>query len=106
MWKCRLQIERTPKALDQPHRAGARALATEARLADQMRGDDSVDDGEHRAHDVGAAGEDKAQGIGNAQHPLAHRLLGKHFVDEQRRALRHAPRPATGAEPALMRCTA
>jgi hypothetical protein len=42
----------------------------------------------------------KAQGIGSAQHPLSHRLLGKHFVDEQRRALGHAPGPATGAEPA------
>jgi hypothetical protein len=54
---------------------------------------------EHRAHDLGAAGEEKAQGIGNAQHPLPHRLLGKHFVDEERRALGHAPRAATGTEP-------
>ena len=84
------------ESLKPPHRAGARALATEARLADQMRGDDAVDDGEHRAHDVGAAGEDKAQGIGNAQHPLAHRLLGKHFVDEQRH---HRNEPLAEAPP-------
>jgi len=39
-----VEIERTPKALDQGHRAGAGTLGTEAGLADQMRGNDAVDD--------------------------------------------------------------
>jgi hypothetical protein len=32
--------------------------------------------------------------------PLAHRLLGKHLIDQQGRALDHAPRPAAGAKAA------
>jgi hypothetical protein len=43
-----VEIERTPKALDQRHRAGVSALRPEAGLADQMHGDDAVDDPQHR----------------------------------------------------------
>jgi len=35
-----------------------------------------------------------------ALHPLAHRLLGKDLIDQQRGTFGHAPRPAAGAEPA------
>ena len=65
-----------------------------------MRGDAAVDDAEHPAHNIGAAGEQKAQGKRDAQHPLAHRLLGKDLVDQQCRAFDHAPRTAARAEAA------
>ena len=52
----------------------------------------------HPAHDIGAAGEQEAQRIRDAQHPLAHRLLGKDLVDQQRGALGHAPDAAAGTE--------
>ena len=58
----------------------------------------TVDDAEHSAHDLGAAGEQEAQRIRDAQHPLAHRLLGKDLVDQQCGALGHAPRAAAGAK--------
>ena len=47
-----VEVERTPEALDQRHRAGVGALGTEAGLADQMRGDDAVDDPQHASHVV------------------------------------------------------
>ncbi len=67
-------------------------------LPSQVRGNTSVDDAEHLAHDGWAAGEQIPQGIRNAQHPLAYGLLGEDFVDQQRGALGHAPGIATGAE--------
>jgi hypothetical protein len=71
----------------QRHRAGACRLASEPGLLDQMAGDDPIDDAEHLAHDCWTAGEQETQRIWKAQHPLAHRLLGKHLIDQQRRAL-------------------
>lgn len=65
-----------------------------------MRGDAAVDHAEYPAHDLGLAREQEAQRVRNTQHPLAHRLLGKHFVHQQRRALSHAPGAAARAEPA------
>ncbi len=38
-------------------------------LADQMRGQHAIDDAQHMAHDFGTAGEQEAQGKGEAQHP-------------------------------------
>jgi hypothetical protein len=86
--------------LDQGERAGLGRPTGKPRLLDQVRGDAAVDDAEHPAHDLRAVGEQEAQRIRNAQHPLPHRLLGKHLVDQQRRALRHAPRAAARAEDA------
>ena len=65
-----------------------------------MRGDAAVDDTEHTGHDLRVAGEQEAQRKRDAQHPLAHRLLGKDLIDQQRGALRHAPRAAARAEAA------
>jgi len=58
------------------------------------------DDGEAAAERIGPAGEEQAQRLGEAQHPLADRHLGKHMVDEMGRGLDHAPGAAGGAEPA------
>jgi hypothetical protein len=49
-------------------------FGTETGLPGEMRSNDAVDDAQRRAHELGAAGEEKAQGIGNAQRPL----LGDH----------------------------
>lgn len=67
-----------------------------------MRGDATVDDAEHPAHDIGAAGEQEAQRIRDAQHPLAHRLLGKDLVDQQCSTLRHAPSTTAGTKAAFL----
>ena len=93
-----IQIERATETLDQGDRTGLRRLAGEAGLLDQVRGDAAIDDAEHPAHDRGAAGEQEAQRIRDAQHPLAYRLLGKDLIDQQGSALGHAPRAAAGAD--------
>jgi len=55
-------------------------------------------DAQYLGHDGRLAGEQKAQGKGKAQHPLAHRGLGQDLIDQQRGAFGHAPRAAAGAE--------
>lgn len=44
------------------------------------------------------AREQETQRIWNTQHPLAYRLLGEDLIDQQRRALGHAPSATTRAE--------
>ena len=100
--KVDVEIQRTAEALDQGDRAGLGRLTGEPGLLDQVRGDAAVDDAEHPAHDRGAAGEQETQRIRDAQHPLAHRLLGKDLVDQQRGALGHAPGATAGAETARL----
>lgn len=53
------------------------------RLFNQVRGYAAVNDTEHTGHDLRAGGEQKAQRKREAQHPLAHRLLGKDLIDQQ-----------------------
>ena len=60
----------------------------------------TVDDAEHPAHDLGAAGEQEAQLEWETQYPLAHRLFGQYLIDQQGRTLRHPPGTATRAETA------
>ena len=76
----KVDVQRTTEALDQGDRAGLGCLTREPRLLDQVRGNAAVDNAEHTAHDLGAAGEQEAQRIWDAQHPLPYRLLGKDFV--------------------------
>ena len=57
--KVDVEIERTPKSLDQRHRTGVGGHFCKTRLFDQMRGNGSVDDPQHFAHDAWAAGEQK-----------------------------------------------
>ena len=90
------------EALDQGDRTRVGRFTAKARLVDQVRGDAAVDDAEHPAHDIGAAGEQEAQRIRDAQHLLAHRLLRKDLVNQKRGTLGHAPGAAAGTEtPAL-----
>jgi hypothetical protein len=89
-------------ATHQGDRAGLGRLAGKPRLPDQVRGDAAVDDAQHPAHGLGAAREQEAQRVRNAQHPLAHRLLGKDLIHQQCHALGHAPGAATRAETAFL----
>ena len=86
-----VEIQSAAKALDQSDRPGLGRATGEPRLLDPLRGDAAVDDAEHLPHDFGLAREKKTQRVRDAQHPLAHRLLGKHLIDQQLGALRHAP---------------
>jgi len=63
-----------------------------------MCGNAAVNDAEHPTHDRWTTGKQETQRIREAQHPLAHRLCGKHLIDQQRRTLSHAPGTATGTK--------
>ena len=63
-----------------------------------MRGDDAIDYPEHLARDQRTAGEEKTQQVWKAEHPLAHRLMGKYLIYQKGCALGHATRPTARAE--------
>ena len=52
-----VEVKRTAEALDQGDRAGLGRLTRKAGLLAQVRGDAAVDDAEHPAQEIGAAGE-------------------------------------------------
>ena len=96
--KVDVEIESTSEALNQRDCAGAGRRAGKSRFLDQVRGNAAVHDAEHVTHDRGTAGKQESQRAWKAQHPLAHRLCGKHLIHQQRRTLSHAPGTATGTE--------
>lgn len=100
--KVDVEVERATEALDQGDGARLCRLVRKPGFSDQMRGQYAIDDAQHLAHDRRTAGEQKPQWQREAQHPLAHRGLGQDVVYQQRRALRHAPGSATGAEAAAL----
>ncbi len=53
---------------------------------------------EHLARDHRTAGEEKTQQEWKAEHPLAHRLMGKNIIYQKGCALGHAPCPTARAE--------
>ena len=63
-------------------------------------GNDAVDHLQHRGEQLRVSSEQDAQRDRKRQHPLAHRHLRDHVIDQVRGALRHAPRAARGAKPA------
>ena len=68
----------------------------DARLAPLIaRGNDAVDDAQHPPHDLGPAGEQKAQWKRGSQHPLAQGLPGQYFVNQHATlsAIRRASQP-------------
>ncbi len=77
-----IQIECRAEALDQRDRAGLGYLFCEARLLDQVCGDDAVDDAQHPAHDLRPTGEQEAQWKRETEYPLAHGLFGQDFIDQ------------------------
>lgn len=89
-----IQIQCTAKVLNQGDGAGVRRLASEPRLPDQVRGNHTVDNTQHPAHDRRTAGQQEPQRIWKAQHPLSHRLFRQDLIDQQGRtlsAMRRAP---------------
>ena len=69
------------------HGTGAGRRTGKSRFFDQVRGNAAVHDAEHVTHDRGTAGKQESQRVWKAQHPLAHRLCGKHLIHQQRRTL-------------------
>ncbi len=93
-------IKRAAEALNQRHRPGVCFGPGQSRLVDEMRLDRPVDDPQHPAHRLGVAGEQKAQLIGNAQYPLAHRPPRQDLIDQQCGTFHRAPGTTAGAETA------
>lgn len=58
-----VQIERGSKPLNQRDGPGVGRLAGKSSLFDRVRGNDTVDDAEHLAHDCRAAREQETQWI-------------------------------------------
>jgi len=96
--KVNIQVQCGTKPLDQRYRARAGCLFRIACLLDQMGGDDAIDYPEHLARDHRTAGEEKTQQEWKAEHPLAHRLMGKNLIYQKGCALGHAPCPTARAE--------
>ena len=69
------------------------------RSLDQVTGNRAIHDAQYFAHDLRLTGKQKAQGIGNAQHPLADGKPGQYFIYQQRSTLNHASGVATRTEP-------
>jgi hypothetical protein len=86
-----VEVERIAEALDQRHRAALGGAAWNARLVRQPRADHALHDGQHRADAVRFAGEQEAQRIRKAQHPLPHRARAEHLFHQMPRGLGHAP---------------
>lgn len=68
-----IEVECTAEALDQRHRAALRAGTIDSRLIRKPARDHAMHDRQHRADGFRAAGEQEAQRVRNAQHPLPHR---------------------------------
>ena len=67
--KINVEIQRTPKTLDQRHRTRVGGLSRKPRLFDQVRGNGAVDDPKYFAHVLPTAGEQEPLQIWKTQHP-------------------------------------
>lgn len=74
----------------------------ESGLVDEVCGDRAVHHTQDPAQYLRLGGEQEAQRVGEGQHPLANRLLGKDMIDQMRGALDHPPSATRGAEPAAL----
>ena len=97
-----VQVGRRPEALDQRDRTIVGLLGLEPGLIEQEASVGAVTHLQHRRHELWLCRQQQAQrnrqpSLANP-HPLAHRHMGDDVVDQMRGALRHAPRPARGAE--------
>jgi hypothetical protein len=77
--------------------AGGRFAAFEARLLDQMRRNDTVDDLQYWGEQFGVDREEAAQRNWKRQYPLPHRHFRNNVIHQPGSGLRHAPAPARGA---------
>ncbi len=94
-----VQIQRAAETLDQGDDSGASAApGHETRPVGQIGLDSTDDDGEAATKSVGPAGEQQAQGPGEAEHPLPDGDLWNDVVDQMCRGLDHPPCAAGRAE--------
>jgi hypothetical protein len=84
-------IQRRPTALDRGHGPAAAADSVHARPAALGAEHRAHEDAQHGAAQTVIVGQRVAQPMRQRQHPLAHRQVAEHAVDEVRRALAHAP---------------
>ena len=97
-------IQSAPESLKERHGTGLAAANPERPAATPVPGQQgSQVDPEHLAKELPVHSQGQTKGPGEGQDPLAVRGRGKHAVDQVRRGVGHAPRPAGGAEPALAR---
>jgi hypothetical protein len=80
--KVDVQVERAADALGLVHRAALRAGPRDARLLRLPVADHAMHDGQHRTDGLWLAGEQPAQGEGNAQHSLPHRARAEHVFHQ------------------------
>jgi hypothetical protein len=86
-----IEVERAPEALDHDDASGeAVADARAARAVPQPAKHRLREHGGHRATESVVPGEQVAEPVRQAQHPLAHRHVGQNLIDQVRGALRHA----------------
>ena len=101
-----IQVQGVPEALHEADRPalepplapadpGARAAAKSGEHRAQKHA-------EHVARELAVVGQPVAQLERKRQHPLAHRDLGQHLVDQVCGGLGHAPPPAGGTEPSTL----
>ena len=91
-----VQIGRRAKALDEGDGARGRFTAFDARLPDQMRRNDPVNDLQYRGEQFRVHREEAAQRDRERQHPLAHRHARDDAINQPSGGLRHAPRRGRG----------
>jgi hypothetical protein len=86
-------------AINRRDDAGARAAAgREACPAGKIGLDGANDDRKTAAERIGPAGEEQAQGPGEAENPLTHRHFREDVIDQMCRRLDHPPCATRGTE--------
>ena len=84
--------------LDQRDRAAVGLVGLETGLPEQSARDHAVHHLQHERHPLGLCGQQQAQRDGQPhdpnEHPLAHRHVRDHMVDQMRRSLCHPARAA------------
>ena len=93
-----VQVQCAAKPLDERYCTALCCLPGQSGLFDEVHGNSTIDHTQHLAHQFGAAGEQKSQLVREAEHPLAHWLVGQDFVHQQSSAFGHAPGATTGAK--------
>ncbi len=98
-----VDVEPPAEALDDGEGAGAAMAHTVLpRLAAVEIQERPDEDAKDRAAEAVVPGEEVAQAVGEAQHPLADGDVGEHTIHEVGGPLDHAPAAATGAEAAAV----
>jgi len=90
------------KTLYEGDSAGLRLGALQAGLFGQKGRDGAVDHLQDRREQLGMSSEEESQWNRKRQHPLAHRHLRNHLIDQVSGGLGHASCPASRADTAAL----